>query len=68
VFSYQRTLKTWHYPHLLLRAELRPRAAAAPAMQQSIDSSYPPAAPAMQQSIDSSYPPGPQQQTRRTLP
>jgi len=46
-FSYLRTLKTLHYPHLL-----RPRAAAAPAVQQS---------------IDISYPPGPQQQTRRTL-
>jgi len=45
---YGRTLKTWHCPHLLLRR----RAAAAPAVQQS---------------IDISYPPGPQQQTRRTL-
>jgi len=35
-----------------MRAVLRPRAAAAPAVQQS---------------IDISYPPGPQQQTRRTL-
>jgi len=38
--------------HLLLRALPRPRTAAAPAVQQS---------------IDISYPPGPQQQTRRTL-
>jgi len=52
VISYLRTLKTWNYPHLLLRAVLRPRAAAAPAVQQS---------------VDISYPPGPQQQTRRTL-
>jgi len=52
VFSFLRTLKTWHCPHLLLRAVLRPRAAAAPAVQQS---------------IDISQPPGPQQQTRRTL-
>ena len=52
VFSYLRTLKTWHCPHLLLRAVLRPRAAAAPAVQQS---------------IDTSRRPGPQQQTRRTL-
>jgi len=37
---------------LLLRAALRPGAAAAPAVQQS---------------IDISRPPGPQQQTRRTL-
>ena len=51
-FSYLCTLKTWHYPHLLLRAVLRFRAAAAPAVQQS---------------IDISYPPGPQQQTRCAL-
>ena len=50
--GYIRTLKTWHYPHLLLRAVLRPRAAAAPAVQRS---------------SDTSYPPRPQQQTRRTL-
>jgi len=42
----------WHYPHFLLRAILWPRAAAAPAVQQS---------------NDISYPPRPQQQTRRTL-
>jgi len=52
VNSYLRTLKTWHYPHLLLRAVLQPRAAVAPAVQQS---------------TDISYRPGPQQQTRRTL-
>jgi len=52
MFSYRRTLKTWLYPHLLPRAVLWPRAAAAPAMQQS---------------IDITYPPGPQQQTLRTL-
>jgi len=51
-FSYLRTLKTWHYPHLLLRGVLRPRAAAALAMQQS---------------INIFYPPDPQQQTRLTL-
>jgi len=51
VFSFLRALKTWHCPHLLLRAVLRPRAAATPAVQQS---------------IDISYPPGPQQQTCRT--
>jgi len=33
-------LKTWHCPHLLLRAVPRPRAAAAPAVQQSIAISY----------------------------
>jgi len=32
VFSFLRTLKTWHYPHLLLRAVLRPRVALAPAV------------------------------------
>jgi len=53
VFSYLRTLKTWHYPHLLLRVVLRPSAAPAPAVQQS---------------INVTYEPGPQQQTRRTLP
>ena len=42
VFSYLRTLKKWHCPHLLLRAVSPPRAAAAPAVQQSIDISYPP--------------------------
>jgi len=52
VFSFLRALTTWHCPHLLLRAVLRSRAAATPAVQQS---------------IDISYPPGPQQQTRRTL-
>jgi len=45
-------LKKWHCPHLLRLAVLWPRAAAAPAMQQSIDISCPPC---------------PQQQTRRTL-
>ena len=40
-----RTPKTWHYPHLLLRAVLRPRAAAAPAVQQSIDICYATAGP-----------------------
>jgi len=44
VFSFLRQLQTWHCPHLLLRAA---------------------AAPAVQQSIDISYPPDPQQQTRR---
>jgi len=52
VFSYLRTLTTWHCPHLLVRAVLRPRAAVATAVQQS---------------IDISTPPSPQQQTRRTL-
>jgi len=33
VFSHLRTLKTWHSSHLLLRILLRPRAAAAPAVQ-----------------------------------
>jgi len=47
-----RTPKTWHYPHLLLHAMLRPPAAVAPAVQQS---------------IDISHQPGRQQQTRRTL-
>jgi len=51
VFSFLRALTTWHCPHLLLHAVLRPRAAATPAVQQS---------------IDISNPPGPQQQTRRT--
>jgi len=40
VFSYLRTLKTCHCPYLLLRAVLRPRAAAVPVVQQSIDISY----------------------------
>jgi len=52
VFSSLCTLKTWHCPHLLLCAVLRPRAAAAPAVMQL---------------INMSYPPRPQQQTRRTL-
>jgi len=52
VRSFLRTLKTWHCPRLPLRAVLRPRVAAAPAVQQS---------------IDISYLPGAQQQTRRTL-
>ena len=41
VFNYIRTLKTWHCPHLLLCAVLRPRTTAAPAVQQSIDISLP---------------------------
>jgi len=52
VFSYPRTLKTWHYPHLLLYALLQRGAAAAPTVQQV---------------INVSYLPGCQQQTRRTL-
>jgi len=52
LFSLLRQLLTWHCPHLLLRAVLRLRAAAAPAVQQA---------------IDISYLPGPQQQTRRTM-
>jgi len=35
LLSYVRMLKTWHCPHLLLHAVLQPRAAAAPAVQQS---------------------------------
>jgi len=34
---YLRMLKAWHYPHLLLSAVLRPRAAEAPAVQAAID-------------------------------
>jgi len=52
VLSFIHQLKTWHYPHLLLSAVLRPCAAAAPAVMRSTDISYPPT---------------PQQQTRRTL-
>ena len=52
MFSFLRALTTWHCPHLLLRAVLRPRAATTPAVQQS---------------IDISFPPGPQQQTCHTL-
>jgi len=37
LFNHLRTLKTRHYTHLLLRAVLRPRAAAVPVVQQSID-------------------------------
>ena len=44
VFSHLRTLKTWHSSHLLLRILLRPRAAAAPAVQQLIAISYAPRA------------------------
>jgi len=40
VFSYLRTLKTWHCPHLQLSVVLRPRASAAPAVLQSIDRVY----------------------------
>jgi len=40
VFSYPRTLKTWHYPHLLLYALLQRGAAAAPTVQQVINVSY----------------------------
>jgi len=52
VFSFLRRLQTWYCPHLLLRPRAAARAAAAPAVQQS---------------IDISYLPDPQQQTRRTL-
>jgi len=52
MFSFVRQLQTWRYPHLLLRAVLRSRVAAAPTVQHS---------------IDISYPPHPQQKTRRML-
>jgi len=51
-FSFLRQLQTRHCPYLLLRAVLRPRAAAAPAAQQL---------------IDMSCLSGAQQQTRRTI-
>jgi len=50
--TFLRRLQAWHCPHLLMRAVLRPRTAAPPTVQQS---------------IDIHYPPGPQQQTQRTL-
>jgi len=52
VLSFPRQLTTWHCPHLLLSAVLRPFAAAAPAVQKS---------------IGISHPSGRQHQTRRTL-